>query len=434
MRHAALSEADFAAFQSLVYAAAGIHLTPNKREMLATRLARRLHALGLTNYRAYYNLLMSEDASGEEREHFINSVTTNKTHFFREPHHFDFVRDRVIPELRRRVAAGAPRRLRMWSCACSSGEEPYSLAMIAHRELARDNYAIEIVASDIDTEILACAEAGVYSEAQISEVPPELRQRYFAKVERGWQVRDELRALIQLHQVNLIHDAFPFAGTFDAIFIRNVIIYFDRPSQVQLFQRLRSFLADTSYLFLGHSESLLHITEAFVPTGQTVYQPRGAASHAPRRRGRATVTRFAAGGIVVSREALRLDAVVGPSVAACVFDPLAKVGGMAELAAASDREAERATERTIAQLAARLIDLGASRHELRAKLVGGGASDPAERARGERELEVAEACLRRADVPLASKRLGGAERLEIQFFTGSGRLLCRAYETAGLEG
>jgi len=398
-----------------------------------TRLARRLQSLGLTSYHAYYKVLTTGDPTREEREHFINCITTNKTHFFREPHHFDFVRDELIPQLRARVAKGAPRRLRLWSAACSTGEEPYSLAMVAHRELAHDGYAIEIVASD--TEVLAHAHEGYYSTDHVAEVPPELRAASFERAGERWRVRAELRSIVKFHQLNLIHDRFPFQGVFDAIFLRNVIIYFDRPSQIALFQRLRGYLGATSYLVLGHSESLLHISDAFVPAGRTIYQPRRAhRATAGRRRGRATVTRFAAGGIVVSREALRLDAVVGPSVAACVFDPLAKVGGMAELAAASDREAERATERTIAQLAARLIDLGASRHELRAKLVGGGASDPAERARGERELEVAEACLRRADVPLASKRLGGAERLEIQFFTGSGRLLCRAYETAGLEG
>src|SRR4051812_22953230 len=252
MPGAALSETEFTAFQTLVYSAAGIHLAPNKREMLATRLARRLHALGLSDYRAYYKLLMSGDPSGEEREHFINCVTTNKTHFFREPHHFDFVCDRLIPELRARVAAGAPKRLRIWSCACSSGEEPYSLAMVAHKELARDGYMIEIVASDIDTEILARAEAGVYGTGQLAEVPPEQRSRYFTPggpAGRDWQVRDELRAVVQLHHINLIHDAFPFTGPFDAIFIRNVIIYFDRPSQIQLFQRLRGYLTDNGYLF-----------------------------------------------------------------------------------------------------------------------------------------------------------------------------------------
>jgi chemotaxis protein methyltransferase CheR len=425
MAQAALSEADFAAFQALVYSAAGIHLAPNKREMLATRLARRLQALDLTNYRAYYDLLMSEDARGEEREHFINSVTTNKTHFFREPHHFDFVRDRVIPELRRRVAAGAPKRLRIWSCACSSGEEPYSLAMVAHRELARDDYAIEIVASDIDTEILARAEAGVYSQAQVAEVPPELRNRYFAEVERGWQVRDELRALVQLHHVNLIHDAFPFAGTFDAIFIRNVIIYFDRPSQIQLFQRLRSFLAATSYLFLGHSESLLHITDAFVPTGQTVYQLRGAPSHAPRRRGRATITRLPPSSLLVSREPVRIDAIVGPNVSICMFDAEAKLGGMAQITGDGSREAERAVDQLITQL----VELGANRSALHAKLVGGGSASPDGRVRGERYIAVAEAALRRAGVVLTSKRVGGERSIEIQFFTSSGRLLCRDHDS-----
>ena len=457
MAAAALSEGDLAAFQRLAYEVAGIHLADNKREMLATRLARRLHALGLPGYRAYYQLLTTGDPTGDEREHFINAITTNKTSFFREPHHFDFLRDQVIPELRERVAAGAPKRLRIWSCACSTGEEPYSIAMIAHRELARDGYAIEIVASDIDTEVLSRAHDGHYTSTQLAEIPADHRSRYFepgAHVRDPWQVRDELRALLQFHHVNLIHDAFPFSGPFDAIFIRNVIIYFDRPSQGALFRRLRGYLADTSYLFLGHSESLLYITDAFAPAGRTIYRPRvvhrsdaatsvssaalrhpglpGASAGAlARRRGRATITPMPGDGMVASAEALRLDATVGPSVATCAFDPQAKVGGMVQLRSG---EPDRAAEQAIRQLAARLVELGASLHALRAKLVGGGGVTPGDRAAGEHLTGIAERVLHAIGIPLASKRVGGHRRLEIQFFTGSGRLLCRDHEPAERAG
>ena len=423
MLAATLSDTDFVAFQSLVFAAAGIHLADNKREMLATRLGRRVEALGLGDFRAYYQFLMSGDPSGEEREHFINSITINKTQFFREPHHFEFLRDHVIPEVVARAQAGGPRRLRIWSAACSSGEEAYSIAMIAHSELARAGFAIEIVASDIDTEMLARAQAGVYSNAQLADVPPELRPAYFSPAGSSWQVRPELRALVELHRVNLIHDAFPFAGPFDAIFLRNVIIYFDRPSQATLFQRLGSYLAGTGYLFIGHSESLQHLTDAFTPAGQTIYRLR-APGPARRRRGRATVTRLPANRLLISREPVRIDAIVGPDVGACVFDPLARVGGVAQLG----DESARAIEHAIAQLAARLVEAGATGPALRAKLAGGGGATPGDRELGARTAARAEAALAQAGIAITSRRIGGSSALEIQFFTSSGRLLCRDHE------
>jgi len=421
----AISELDFAAFQSLAYDAAGISLPANKREMLVTRLARRLQALGLPGYRAYYQLLMSGDPTGDEREHFINCITTNKTDFFREPHHFDFLREHLIPELRARVASGAPRRLRIWSAACSTGEEPYSIAMVAHRELARDGYEIEIVASDIDTAVLARAHDGHYANARIAEIPPEHRLRYLERTGDDWRIRDELRSIVQFHQINLIHDRFPFQGAFDAIFIRNVIIYFDRPSQGALFRRLRSYLADTSYLFLGHSESLLHISDAFMTAGRTTYRPRAA------RRRATTIKRIATqaiklppSGSLASEHTVRIDVVVGPGVSACMFDPAAKVGGMVELQAGGDDEPGRSLEQLIAQLVAQ----GASRGALRAKLVGGGAATPDDRDLAARSVDLAEAFLQRAGIPVAAKRVGGPSRLEVQFFTDSGRLLLRTYE------
>jgi len=420
-----LSDGEFAAFQALVHDVAGIHLAANKRELLTSRLTRRLDALGLTSFRAYYDLLRAADPKGDEREHFINSITINKTSFFREPHHFDFLRDRIIPELRARVAAGAPRRLRLWSAACSTGEEPYSLAMVAHRELGRDGYAIEVVASDIDTEVLARAEVGVYTAAQVVDVPPELRARYFEPCGQHWRVRDELRALLHLHRVNLIRDVFPFQGTFDAVFIRNVIIYFDRAGQTQLFQRLRGYLSDASYLVLGHSESLLHLNELYAPAGITIYRPAVTTPAQPRRSRRATtVTRLEAGGVIASQDPVRIDAVVGPCVSACLFDPDAKVGGMTQLHSDGVAPGPPASEQ-LAQLVSRLEQLGAHRERLQAKLIGGGGITAGDREHGVREVGFAVSMLERAGIPIASKRVGGDGRLEIQFYTHSGRLLCR---------
>jgi chemotaxis protein methyltransferase CheR len=420
-----LSDGDFAMFQSLVHDVAGIYLAPNKRALLTSQLTRRLDALGLLTYRAYYDHLRVADSKGDEREHFINAITINKTDFFREVHHFDFLRQRVIPELRARVAAGAPRRLRIWSAACSSGEEPYSIAMVAHRELAHDGYLIEIVASDIDTAILARAEAGRYRASQVEPVPSKYRSRYLKPDGALWRVSDELRPLVHLHQVNLVGGAFPFQGTFDAIFIRNVIIYFDRVGQTQLFQRLRGYLADTSYLFLGHSESLQYMDDTFTPAGCTIYRPATAVrSQPPRLRRTTAVTRLDSGGVLASQHPVRIDAVVGPCVNACVYDPEAKVGGMVQFDTAGTGSAPAAAQ--IAQLIAELEQLGALRERLQAKLVGGGGTTSDDREDGARDVGLAVSELEHAGISIASKRVGGEGCLEIQFFTSSGRLLCRA--------
>lgn len=422
------NEADLAAFQKLAYDLAGIHIATQKREMMMSRVGRRLAATGLASYRSYFHYLTSSDAGGDEREQFINCITINKTSFFRESHHFDLLRDQVIPALRARVAVGAPRRLRIWSCACSTGEEPYSIAMIAHRELAREGYAIEIVASDIDTEVLSRAHDAIYSAEQVAEVPPDLRARYLEQVDGGWRVSDELHALVQFHRVDLIHGAYPVSGPFDAIFIRNVIIYFDRDTQRALFRRLRGQLADSGIIFLGHSESLMHITEAFVSAGRTAYRPRVAHAAHPRRRGPATITPLGPDRVVASAAPIRIDAVVGPSVAACVFDPESGVGGLVQLLSTGDAAAAGA-EPEVAALIARLVALGASRSALSGKLIGGGGDTAEDVALGAQTMHSAESALRSAGVPLLSQRAGGAHRLEIQFFTSSGRLLCRPCTT-----
>jgi chemotaxis protein methyltransferase CheR len=447
-----LSGAEFDAFQGLIYQVTGIHLAPSKGDMLAVRLGRRLRALGLDSFADYYTRVTS-DPSGAEREQFINAVTTNKTHFFREPHHFELLRDQVIPRVRAATSPGA-RRLRIWSAAASTGEEAYSAAMVAHHALAGDGCAIEIVGSDIDTDVLAHARAGIYAEEQVAETPDHLRQRYLVRDGARWRVADELRALVQFTRVNLIHDAIPYQGAFDAVFLRNVLIYFDPETRSRLIHRIRPYFAERGYLFLGHAESLLGVTDRLVSAGRTAYRPRSTRSTALRlagggrhgaqpiappiaspgaspggspgsSRGPAPrVERLPPGGVIVSRLPVQIDAIVGPCLTACVFDEAAHVGGMTRFGPTTGSAAEPAMARLVAQV----VEAGGARGALRAKLVGGGSAARTDRAAGERDAAIAEAFLRSAGIPLVSKRVGGEARREVQFFTDSGRLLCRDAE------
>ncbi len=198
------------------------------------------------------------------------------------------------------------------------------------------------------------------------------------------------------------------------IFLRNVIIYFDRATQIALFRRIAPYLDDSSYLFLGHSESVLRISDQFVTAGHTIYRPRpGRAAPAEV----VPVTRLEAGQVLICREPARIDAVVGPCVSICLFDSSSKVGGMNQFSTLGRARGQPLMQ----QLVARMTDAGAAHVGLRAKLVGGGAAN----SNGERDVALAEAFLDRAGIPIVSKRVGGARRREVQFFTHSGRLLCR---------
>ncbi|MCW5978806.1 MAG: protein-glutamate O-methyltransferase CheR [Bryobacteraceae bacterium] len=266
-----VTDEEFALFQKLIHEQSGIHLKETKRTLVASRLGKRLRQLGLSSLLDYYRLLKTSDPRGEELRRMINCITTNKTSFFREDQHFTFLRDAL--------RARGSRAARIWSAACSSGEEPYSIAMTILEALG-ETAAREacILASDIDTDVLAAAARGIYEEEGIQGVDAALRRRYFLCGRRAYQglvqVKPLLRRMVEFRQINLISGAWPVHGRFDAIFCRNVIIYFDRPTQERLFERLTRHLEPDGFLFVGHSESLFWLTRLVRPVGHTIYRLR----------------------------------------------------------------------------------------------------------------------------------------------------------------
>jgi chemotaxis protein methyltransferase CheR len=274
-----LSDQEFQLFQELVKAQTGIALSEHKRSLVASRLAKRLRALGLPSFGSYYDLLTRDDTDGELEE-FINAITTNKTDFYREPAHFDFLRTELIPAWKSRAARTGERRIRIWSAGCSTGEEPYTIALTLCEGLKNLlTWDIRILASDIDTKVLSQAERGIYPADRVAGVPrPILHGQFLRGVgsQAGKvQVSRAVRDLVTFRQINLLEAPWPIRVQFDCIFCRNVMIYFDRPTQQRLIERLAEALRDEGCLFLGHSESLHGITTRVTYARNTIYRKVG---------------------------------------------------------------------------------------------------------------------------------------------------------------
>ena len=239
----------------------------------AGELRRRTRALGLRDFRVYRELVESEEP--EELGALINALTTNVTSFFREPHHFEFLKDTVIASFVKRSATQP--RLRIWSAGCSTGEEPYTIGMTLRANIpARSMGDVRILATDLDTDVLDKASQGVYRTNGASGIPPQLLKENFLRGKgdrEGWmRVRPELRDLVTFRQLNLIQPPYPFKGPFDVIFCRNVVIYFDKPTQTELFRRFAGFLAPGGYLCIGHSETVADCSDVLAGVGRAVYR------------------------------------------------------------------------------------------------------------------------------------------------------------------
>ena len=263
-----LTAAEFASIVNRVRETTGIVLGETKRDLVYGRLGRRLRARGCTSFADYLALLDSPEGEDEQTE-LVNAITTNLTSFFREPHHFEALAKTVLPGL-----AQAPgRRLRIWSAACSSGEEPYSIAMVVQKtlpDLAR--WDARILATDIDTGMIAASRAGVYELAKTAAIPREMARGRMAKMDADTvEMSQELKELIRFRPLNLL-GPWPFRGTFDVIFCRNVVIYFDKETQRRLFDRFADALAPGGWLFIGHSESLFRVCDRFQHLGRTIYR------------------------------------------------------------------------------------------------------------------------------------------------------------------
>ncbi len=268
-----LTDKGFARLRALVYAKSGIHLHEGKRELVRSRLTARLRAVGVETFEEYCDYLTVRD-DGTELTNMLNAISTNKTSFFREKVHFDFLENKVFSRFRGRE--DQPVNLRLWSAGCSSGEEPYSLA-ISIQEYFRgfSRLKVQILATDISTQTLEQAEKGVYTAARIASLPVILQRRYFEKgvgANAGlFRIKDSVKSLVTFKHQNLMERAL-FTQPFDAIFCRNVMIYFDKKTQESLINRFYSCLAPGGYLFIGHSESLAPVTHSFTYLEPSIYQ------------------------------------------------------------------------------------------------------------------------------------------------------------------
>jgi chemotaxis protein methyltransferase CheR len=269
VREFAFSEADFRHLVQLAYEYAGISLSESKRNLLYSRLSRRLRILGLEKFSDYRDLLTRDD---REIENFINSISTNHTKFFRESHHFDHLRTHVAVPFNQNAAVTGNRKLRIWSAGCSSGEEPYTIAVVLKREI-RDfsNSDVRILATDIDTDVLTKASRGEFASATVDEVPKTYSE-YFKRAGDKIMMDEEIKSLITFRRLNLMSEPWPFQGKFDAIFCRNVMIYFDGPTKAKLIQRFVQQIKPGGWLYIGHSESLIGAHPGLQSSGRTIYR------------------------------------------------------------------------------------------------------------------------------------------------------------------
>ena len=259
--------ADFERVRKLIYQHAGISLSAAKQDMVYSRLARRLRA---TNKRSFSDYLDFLEKSGEDEwERFVNSLTTNLTSFFREPHHFP-----IFAEHLKKLGSRNP--IRVWCSAASTGEEPYSIAMTVAETFNSFRTPVTIIASDLDTNVLATAEKGVYAMDRVERLSPERLKRFFLKgsgSQSGYAaVRPELRQMVEFRRVNLLDSSYSVKGPLDVIFCRNVMIYFDKPTQYKILSRFAPMMQPDGLMFAGHSESFLHAADLFRSLGKTVYE------------------------------------------------------------------------------------------------------------------------------------------------------------------
>jgi chemotaxis protein methyltransferase CheR len=270
------SDADFRVLARIAKERTGITLSDSKRNLMYGRLSRRLRALKLTAFSEYREYL--DGPGGEaELERFINSISTNHTKLFREPHHFDHLRANVALPYANAIRLNRAGRLRIWSAGCSSGEEPYTIAMVLRRDIpdvARRD--VRILATDIDTDVLAKGAHGEYPARMLEEIPEAYRGLVQPKSKAGagdtLAMPEDLRAMIAYRRLNLMDDPWPFRGPFEAIFCRNVMIYFDAPTKARLIERYTDMLRPGGWLYIGHSESLLGVHPGLELIGRTIYR------------------------------------------------------------------------------------------------------------------------------------------------------------------
>ena len=489
-----LSDQDFRAIRDLIYEKSGITLSDSKKQLVTSRLARRLRVRGLASYREYYELVTRRDPQGEELREMLNAITTNKTDFFREKHHFDFMVSTFFPQCVERAKATGEKRLRIWSAGCSTGEEPYTLAMTFLSAFPNGGqWTLELLATDLDTQVLERAQGGIYPEEAIAPVSDDLQRRYFRRgtgANAGKvRVSDALRQLITFRQLNFVEHPWWVKGPFDLILCRNVMIYFNQDTQRTIVENFAQRLRPDGYLFIGHSETLNGLNHLFEPLRGTIYRRRilgesetcttasappapaqrpavdrgeagpvpAAARSTPERPGLASrpassgapaqsrprsneadarslpKVNVIIGGVRASREPVILRTVLGSCICACIYDPVAKIGGINHFMLPDGLDERTMPTRfgvnAMEVLINEVLKLGGDRRRMQAKAFGAAhvLSDvglspdvPRKNAKFIKEFLQAEG------IPLVSSRLGGSAPVEVVFTTDTARAMVRA--------
>lgn len=267
-REFVMTEGDFSEIASLALEHTGIVLAEHKKDMVYGRIARRIRHRGFRSFRQYLDYFKAN--TDEEMSDFVNALTTNLTSFFREPHHFQFIQQKWLPELIKH--APRERRLRIWSAGCSIGQEVYSIAISLKQAGMPASWDCKLLATDLDSNVLDTGRQGIYPAAAIENLSDELRKRYFDLLPSSEiQVKENIRKMVYFKRLNLLR-SWPINGPFDAIFCRNVVIYFNKDTQRQLFDRYADLLPTGGHLFIGHSENLHGITQRFESLGHTIYR------------------------------------------------------------------------------------------------------------------------------------------------------------------
>lgn len=448
-----LGAREFESLQRLIEDRTGIHLHPTKAPMLRYRLASRLAHHELGRFGEYVQLLRDRDPDGDEARELVNRITTNKTSFFREPHHFEHLARLV----RERAASAGPPRLSVWSAACSTGEEPYSIGMALLDTLGSDasRWHIRILATDIDTEVLDRASLAIYAEEKVSAIGPEMRRRHLLRgtgCHAGtWRVHPDVRRLVDLAHFNLVTDDWRRRGPFDAVFCRNVLIYFRRDLQLATLERLAAVLHPAGRLFLGHSETMRDPAGRFEVVAPSVFRLRSAAPPAAVNRREPTVNRsepspqpaaqphrIILGQLHASRDPISISTILGSCVSACLFDPVAQVGGMNHflLPDGSDGPLGRARYGVHAMelLINLIMKLGGDRRRLRAKLFGAASVLATRTDVPRRNADFVRAFLATEGIAVVAERLGGNRPLEVRFYPHDGRALVREIDSRRVAG
>ncbi len=267
MNNIVLTDNEYNSLVEFIYNVSGINLGDNKKELVKARLMKRIRHYNFGSFAEYYNYVI-QDPSGKELEDLLNAISTNVTSFFREKQHFDYLTNVVFPEMFERKKIKGEQKIRIWSAAASSGEEIYTILMTLLEYMKNPaGWDIKILGTDISTKALAQAKEATYSLDRVRGIPPNYLSKYFDKVESrhevNFSVKQSLKNMAFFARLNLMSDAFPFTGKFDFIFCRNVMIYFDKPTQNTLVNKLYNYLDDNGYLFIGHSESLVGMQTKF---------------------------------------------------------------------------------------------------------------------------------------------------------------------------